>query len=321
MCNQKNNENLRLMRLDTNPFLVHLTLFTVAFIWAANYTIAKQVMPDFIMPYGFVFMRVVFAMCCFIVIHARFIREKIEIKDFGRLLLCSFFGVVINTLMFFKGLSLTAPINASLIMTFTPVIVLLVSVISLKEQLSIKKTLGVTIAGFAVFKLVTQPSDGIHFSFDLGSCLLLINAVSYALFLITLKPLTQQYHPLTVTKWTFIFGVIMTAPFGVGELIPVKWSMIPPSVWAAVLFVLICATVMTYMLTMIAIKFANPSVVGVYSYVQPVLATIIAVAAGADIITPQKVIFGLLIFMGVYMVSYNQMQQGQDVSKVSDRVS
>ncbi|MFN2302410.1 MAG: DMT family transporter, partial [Anaerolineales bacterium] len=148
---------------------------------------------------------------------------------------------------------------------------------------------------------------------NIGCLLLFLNAVSYGLHLVILKPITKKYSSLTIVKWNFIYGCIMVIPFGYREIIMVQWHAIPDTVWMSILFVIICATILTYLLTMWAIQFVNASVVGIYSYVQPFLASIIAISLGKDTLTSSKVIIGFFIFAGVYLVSYTDKKDESEI--------
>ena len=128
------------------------------------------------------------------------------------------------------------------------------------------------------------------------------NAIIYAYYLIIAKPLLHKYSPLTVIKWTFFFGGLLVIPFGFTELKEVQWQAIPNSIWSAIIFLIIGATFITYVLNAWALRNANATLVGAYIYLQPVLATIIAVSIGKDSLTLPKVLFSLLIFTGVYLV-------------------
>lgn len=292
--------------------IAHTALFFVALIWAANYTIAKIAMPEYIRPYGFVALRVLVASVVFVAIHALFVREKVEgLRDHATLMLCSLFGITINKLLFFKGLSMTSPINASLVMTMTPILVLTISVLFKSEKLTLSKATGICVASLGVFMLIFSGRQ-IHTVADLGAVLLLINSISYGIHLIILKPLAQKYHTITIMMWSFIYGVIFIVPIGYEELVGVDWASIPTDAWLSILFVVLAATLGTYFLTMWAISFVNASAVGVYSYVQPVLATLIAMAVGSDILTPQKSLFGVIILFGVYLVSKKESDAVKD---------
>jgi len=291
----------------------HLALFTVALIYGANYTIAKEVMNNgSIQPLGFILLRVISGFLFFTLIHRLFIREKVEKKDFGLLILCGLFGVAINQMFFFSGLELTRQINAALIMTVTPVIVLIASAILIGERVTFRKLIGVLFGGCGAVLLISfNKKIGFERSGMLGDIMILINATSYGIYIVLVKSLLRKYHPLTVVKWVFTFGLIAVFPFGIRQLGAVDWSLFTLPVWMAVLYVLIGTTILAYLLNIYALGTLNPSTVSIYIYLQPLIAAAIALYLGKDELTWVKIISGSLIFYGVYLVSIQKRQPSE----------
>ena len=283
----------------------HLALFAVALIYGANYTIAKEVMNNgSIQPLGFILLRVISGFLFFSLIHRLLIREKVEKKDFGLLMLCGLFGVAINQMFFFSGLELTRQINAALIMTVTPVIVLVASAILIGERITFRKLIGILLGGSGAVLLISFNKE---IDFDrsgrLGDLMILVNAISYGVYIVLVKSLLRKYHPFTVIKWVFTFGLIAVFPFGFRQLGAVEWSLFSFPVWTAVLYVIIGTTILAYLLNIYALGILNPSTVSIYIYLQPLIAAAIALYLGKDELTWVKFISGLLIFYGVYLVS------------------
>ena len=283
----------------------HIALFLVALIYGANYTISKVVLDDgYIQPLGFVLMRVISGVVFFTLVHRFFIKEKIKRKDIGKLILCGIFGVAVNQMFFFMGLKLTTPINASLIMTTTPILVLIISAIYIKEAVTLRKLLGVLIGASGAAMLILS---GGQLDFDkgkaLGDFLIFVNATSYGIYLVLVKSLIKEYHPITVVKWVFTFGIIFVFPFGFSALKTVEWSTFSIYIWLAVAYVLICTTFLAYLFNTYALRTLQASTVSTYIYLQPLLATIIALIFESDQLALFKVISGILIFVGVYLVS------------------
>ncbi|MFT5763069.1 MAG: drug/metabolite transporter (DMT)-like permease [Saprospiraceae bacterium] len=283
----------------------HIALFLVALIYGANYTISKVVLDDgYIKPLGFVLMRGICGLVFFTLVHRLFIKEQIKKKDIGKLILCGIFGVAINQMFFFMGLKLSTPINASLIMTTTPIIVLIVSAIYIKERITFRKLLGVLIGASGAIILILY-GEQVAFSKDraLGDFLIFVNATSYGIYLVLVKSLMKDYNPITVVKWVFTFGIIFVFPFGINQLTAVEWSTFSTHIWIAVAYVLICTTILAYLFNTYALKTVQAATVGIYIYLQPLLATLIAVIFESDQLVFLKVISGMLIFIGVYLVS------------------
>ena len=214
------------------------------------------------------------------------------------------FGVVINQEMFFAGLSITTPINAALIMIMTPILVFVISFFLSHEKATWQKVLGLVLGLSGA--LVILAGKGFNFSSNtlLGDLFILINATSYAIYLVIVRPLMKKYHPLTVVKWVFFFGLFPVTMFGLQQFNEIAWSSFAAQTWVAVLFIVICTTFLAYLLNMLALREVHSSVVGAYIYLQPIIATIISISLGKDHITFEKVLSAALIFSGVYLVSF-----------------
>ena len=286
-------------------YLAHIALFLVALFYAANYTVAKEVMPTYVPPFGFILLRVVFAVSVFWLLFAAFRGERMERKDLGRAALAGLLGVALNQLLFFKGLNWTYPIHASLLMTTTPILVLIAGAIILKERITLTKVLGIAIgAAGAILLLVNTkaPAGASASNMLLGDFLVFLNATSYAGYLVVVKPLMQKYSPLTVVRWVFTFGLLYVLPFGLPDMRVIDWDF-PVQIWYAIAFVLVFVTVAVYLLNGYALGRISASVVSTYIYLQPLLAALIAVLAGRDELTLIAVVSGALIFVGVFLAS------------------
>lgn len=287
-----------------HKYKVHGALTLVGLIYGANYSIAKEVMPTYIQPFGFTLLRVSAATLLFWLYHYWKGPEEVDLKkNLPRLLLCATLGVAANQLFFLKGLNLTSPINAALIMTVTPVLVLLASAVLLKERISLKKSLGIALGLTGAVLLVLQQSPNATNGGILGDVLIFMNAASYGIYLVLVKPLMQHYRAATIIKWVFLFGFFMVLPFGWGEFSSTDWANIPFPIWLAIFYVLVFTTFVAYLLNAWTLRYVNSSVVGIYIYLQPVFATILATMLGQDQLTLQKVFYSLFIFLGVYLVS------------------
>lgn len=284
-------------------------------LYGANYTIAKEVMPEFIQPFGFVLLRCLGAVSMFWTV-SLFVKEKLDLKDLPKLALCAVFGIVINQLMFFKGLSLTHPINAAVIMISTPILVLVMAAVIIKERITTKKALGIGIGMFGTL-LILVMGKTLSFGSDtfLGDILILVNASSYGVYLVLISPIMKKYHPITVIKWVFLFGLIMVLPFGYSEFSQIEWSSFPPHVVWATVFVVVGLSFFAYLFNISALKYVSPSVVSTYIYLQPIIASTIAITMGKDQLSWIKVASALLICLGVYLVSSKSKLQlaGKDM--------
>ena len=268
--------------------VAHLALLIANLIYGVNYTMAKIALPKYIKPFGFIFVRVAIAGSLFWLFHLT-IREKVKTKDLLRLAICGLFGVAINQLLFFQGLSMTTEINASLLMITTPILVLTLGHFLIGERITWLKMLGIFLGAGGAFLLIGFGKD---FSFGAstswGDILVLINATSYALYLVLVKPLMSKYHPLTVIKWVFLFGFIIVAIAGWRQFEQIEWSTFDWKVWSSVVYVVFGTTFLAYLLNIFALSRVQPSTVSVYIYSQPLVATLVSVSVGNDVLTPLR---------------------------------
>ncbi len=288
--------------MNTN-LKAHLAILGANVIYGVNYSIAKDVMPEYILPFGFIFCRVLGALLLFFAIGS-FIREKVDRKDLLKLAVCGFFGVAANQLMFFYGLNLTNPINAGIIMTSNPILVLIASAIILKTRITANKIFGITL-GIAGALIILLFKKGFAFGSDtiVGDAFIFLNALAYGIYLVLVKPLMSKYKPITVIKWVFTFGFIYVIPFGFFQANAIEWSTFNSEIWAKFLFVIIGTTFLAYLFNIYGLKRLSPSTVSTYIYLQPVIAAFFAISVGKDSFTWIKLIAAILIFSGVYLVS------------------
>lgn len=227
----------------------HLYLFLANLIYALSFTVAKDVVPHYIKPFGAIVIRVTVAGALFIGYKLAMEKEKVERRDYGLLILCGLFGVAINQLLFFKGLSITTPINAALMMTTTPILVLLLSGIFHDEKITWLKIAGVICgAAGAVLVILSGKEITRGSGQTMGDIFVLLNATSYAIYLVIVKPLMKKYHPITVITWVFIFGWFFVLPVGWSEFSAISWHVFPRHIWLELSFIVIFTTFFAYLL-------------------------------------------------------------------------
>jgi len=291
-------------------FWAHMALLAVALIYGANFIIAKSVMPDPIAPTSFIALRVIGACLLFWIVAAR----KIVIpqrEDWWRFVLCAITGVATNQLLFFNGLALTSPVNASIIMTSNPILVMVISALVLKQRITLNRAIGVMLgAAGAIALLALSNQDATRTSSLEGDVYILLNSVSYAFYLVMVKPLMQKYHPLDIVAWTFLIAIALVFPFGGMGLKAVSWSMLNSWQWFCVAFVIVCTTFLTYLFNILAIHRLSPTIASSYIYLQPVFAGIFALLLASVVerdytrdISWMKIGCALLIVLGVFLVS------------------
>ena len=274
-------------------------------IYGLNHTIAKGVMPGYIGAFGFVMLRVIGAAALFWIISIFGPKEKIDKKDYLRMLICAILGMGVNMLVFFKGLSLSTPINSAVLITTTPIIVLIMSALLIREKITQRKVLGIFIGligalGLIIFGTeIRQDAPNI----PLGNFLILMNSVFYGTYLILAKILISKYHPFTFMKWLFSLGILICLPFGFQEMAEIEWSLLPFDIIWRIAFVIIGTTFFTYLFNIFALTQLKASTLVAFIYVQPVLGILFAIAMGKDTLTTIKILAAVMVLFGVYLSS------------------
>jgi drug/metabolite transporter (DMT)-like permease len=304
-------------------WVAHLALFAVNLIYGANYIIAKGVMPKHVGPSGFILMRVFGALLLFVPL-LLFKFEKVARKDMVRMAICGLFGVCLNQLFFFEGLNLTSTIDASIIMTFNPILVLLLSAIILKDKITKQKSIGVAIGMVgAILLILSSAKSGANESGLLGNMFIFINAMSYGVYLVLVKPLMTKYKPVTVITYVFLWGslLVLCSPFAVSEFMEVEWAAVPDMMRWSILYVIVATTFFAYLLNIFALKLVSPAVSSSYIYLQPLIALLFTWMYGV-FISPENIAtkidlswdkgaYALLIFTGVFLISRRKNLLGQ----------
>ena len=298
--------------------IAHICLASAATIYGANYIIAKSVMPNPIGPNSFITLRVMGACLLFWIVA----RKRISIPDradWWRFLVCAVCGVATNQLLFFNGLALTSPVNASIMMTSNPIIVMIISAALLRQKITSMKVVGILLGAFgAVALLMLSVYDVSRQSSVKGDLFILINSISWAFYLVMVKPLMAKYHPMMIVSWVFLIGILLVLPFGGLGLKDIAWSALNSWQWFSVVYVIVFTTFLTYLFNMIGIHYLTPTVASAYIYFQPMLAGVFAFIFSYLLhrdftgdITWSKVLCTALIFCGVYLVSRSERRMNE----------
>ena len=291
-----------------NSLRVHAALFLVALIYAANYSLSKDVMPRYMGPFGIVTLRIVGAALFFAVIKY-FVAPHDKITgraDNLRALACGVLGIGVNQLLFFSGLNLTSPISASLLQTIAPIVVVIASAFLLKEKITLPRVLGIAVGmvGAGLLILGRNAQAATYPQGTLGNLFILANATVFGIYLVLSAPLMRKYHAFTVLARVFLVGAFIAVPFGWRNALHADYAHFPLLIWLEIGYMVVFLTILAYLLNNWALKYASPALLGVYIYPQPVLAVLIAVALGKDHLTWGKAGQAALIFVGVWLVSW-----------------
>lgn len=284
----------------------HLALLGANLFYGAGFSVAKSIMPAYIQPNGFILLRVVGASILFWISYffGKNFRVTIHKKDWKLFFLCALFGVALNQLLFFQGLSNTTPIHASLMMLSTPILVSIMSGFILKDKLYSWNYLGLAlgIIGAAILILLKE-NKTIASNIIQGDLFVFVNAVSYATYLILVKPLMAKYRPIIVIRWIFLIGTFMVIPFGWSDVNNIPWHNLQSNHYIAILFIVIGVTFFTYLWNIYALRYLSATITGAYIYLQPLFAALISILFLGEHLTITKTIAAILIFIGVFLAS------------------
>jgi len=282
----------------------HLALLAANIIYGVNYSVAKAVMPDQIKPLALVALRSISAALLFWMTSMFLPKERVNRKDLLYLFGCSFFGVVINQVLFLVGLNYTSPVNSSIIISTNPIFAFVFAAIILRENISLLKSVGLAIGLSGVLLLILQNgTPDVTSRTFIGDIYTLVNTISWALYTVIIKRMLERYHPVTVMKWTFTFGMFTTIPIGYSQWSTMDWSSVSLNGWLGIGFVVVFATYLGYLLISFGLRRLSPTIVSTYTYINPVIAAYLASLMGQDHIDFIMVLSSLLIFAGVFVVS------------------
>ena len=290
----------------SNRSLGFLAAFGATLIYGLNHTVAKNVMPVYIGPYAFILLRVIGASLLFWTVSLFVKSEKIDKKDWPRIILCSFLGMVINMLAFFKGLELSTPVNSSVMITLSPIVVFIFSAILLKEKIQSIKAFGITsgFVGALILVLYTSKTGENAPNIPLGNFLFIVNSFAYGLYLVLVKPLISKYNIITLLKWLFLLGVIMNFPVTISQFLEVEWTSLPlKEAVIPMVFVVVGTTFFTYLFNAYALTKLTASSLSSFIYLQPIVGIIFAISTKSDSLSLVSLAGMILIFIGIYLVT------------------
>lgn len=299
----------------------HLAIFVVNLLFGLNTPITKTILlSDYdISPLALTYFRYIGAAVAFWLAALVFRAPEASRKDILLFVLASVFGIVLNQTTFVVGLSTTSPVDASIVVTLTPIITMIFAAIFIKEPITTKKVVGVLIgcAG-ALLLILTSNTLGNAPRSLFGNMLCLLSCLSYGLYLTLFRNLIARNHPLTLMKWMFLFGTVMLLPFSYDSVIHVPYSSIPLDIYLRIGYVVLVATFLTYFLIPIGQVRIRPTTLTMYNYLQPVVTTLLAVYMGLDTFGWHKALAALLVFLGVYVVTKSKSRQQMEEQKLKE---
>lgn len=288
----------------------HWAVLGANLMFGINFSVVKMISPSHIGAFGLNLVRVVGTVFLFWLLWLlKPGKAGIDKADIPRFLLCSITGIAINQLMFIKGLTLTTPIHAALLILVTPVFILLIAFALKSEKITLLKTTGLTLGIGGAAILISGRTPGTTGSnILLGDILVIINAISYAFYYVLVKPLMMKYKPLHVIRWIFTFGLVLILPFTLGSFLQTKWSAFDWTHYAALAFVVLGATFFAYLFTIYGLQHLSASAAGAYIYLQPIFASVISMLFFREELHMYKIIAAIMIFSGVFLVNRKTSQ-------------
>lgn len=272
--------------------------------WGLMAPVSKLVLASAVTPLLLTDCRILGAAGLFWLTSAFTKREHVSTKDLLLLFFASLLGIVFNQGSFIFGLSLTSPINASIITTSSPILTLIIAAFYLHEPVSGKKLAGVFLGATGALVLILSGQQNDNGNGNLwGDLLCLFAQLSFSLYLVLYKGLTTRYSPITLMKWMFTYSSVCLIPFSFHEFLSADWPSLNKSVIIGLAAVVFCATFVSYLLIPLGQRYLRPTVTSMYNYIQPIVASIVAIYWGMDNFNILKVIAVILVFTGVFFVT------------------
>lgn len=290
----------------------HIAILATNLIFGLNTPTAKTLVPQWISPTALTLLRMSVAALIFWSIAFFLQREKVSRKDLITIFFGALFGLVGAQLSFAKALLYTTPVNISLIAAMTPVVVMLMAALFLKEPITFKKAAGVLSGVAGALLLILHTASGQYAPNNLlGNLLCVVNIITYGIYLIITRTVSQRYSPVTLMKWMFLFSAFISLPLGWNDL-PAAGAFsatAPAHVLWRLAYVVIMATGVAYFLVPLALKRIRPTTVSIYNNAQPLIASTVAILLGQDIFSWDKPVAALLVFTGVYLVTQSKAKE------------
>ncbi len=295
---------------DRRSITGHAAAFIAYAIFGFNIIVCKDLTSGHLIPpLGIFTLRSIVAGALFWLTSLFMPKEKIEKKDYIMIFAASMIGFLTCQLTFLVGIPHITPMDCSILTAMSPIYTMAIAALVIKEPITLQKAGGVAISFAGIIYLIVSrvaAPGGITESSPFGIFMIILNSLSFSMYLGIFKPLISKYSAVTFMKWIFLFSACVSAPLSMKGLIEVEWSSIPSIQYAELAYLIVCATFVTYFLIPVAQKRIRPTLVSMYSYIQPIIAIVISIVIGMDVITWQKVLAAGMVFGGVIIVSYSR---------------
>lgn len=294
----------------------HVALFSANVIFGINNPVSRTLMPEILSPYTLTFFRLSGGMLLFWTASLFIKKEKVPAKDILLLFFASLFALTLNQLPFFVGLSMTSPIDASIVVTMLPIVTMILAAIFIKEPITLMKAVGVLVGASGALLIVFNNHTAHAGDSNFWGNVVVFGAVtSFAIYLTLFKNLITRYSPITVMKWMFLFGFIVCFPFCYKPVMQTDFTLLSAGTYWRVGYVVLFATFLGYLLIPIGQKRLRPTTLSMYNYLQPIMASLVAIFIGIDSFGYEQALAGLLVFSGVYIVTQSKSRAQMEEEK------
>ena len=288
----------------------HLAAFVAYAIFGFNIIVCKDLTSGHLIPpLGIFTLRSLIAGGLFWIVSLFLPKEKVDKKDYIRIFAASMLGFLTCQVTFLVGIPHITPMDCSILTAMSPIYTMAIAALVIKEPITWQKAGGVAISFAGIIYLIISrvaAPGGVTESTPFGIFMIILNSLSFSMYLGIFKPLISKYSAVTFMKWIFLFSACVSTPLSLKGLIDVEWAAIPATQYAELAYLIICATFVTYFLIPVSQKRIRPTLVSMYSYIQPIIAIVISIAIGMDALTWQKVLAAAMVFGGVIIVSYSR---------------
>ncbi|MGM9767855.1 MAG: DMT family transporter [Candidatus Cryptobacteroides sp.] len=296
-----------------NKIAGHLACFTAYAIFGVNIILCKDLTSSrIISPVAIFTLRSIGAGAIFWLLSMFTANEKVPWKDLLKIFAASVLGFFLTQISFLMAIPDITPMDCSIVSSMSPIYTMFIAAIALKEPISLKKAGGVALSFAGIIFLIlnsTGTGSGAESTSIRGILLMIVNSLSFSLYLGLFKPVIQRYTVITFMKWIFLFSTLMSLPVSLGEILRMDYGLITPRLAGDLAFLIIGATFISYFLIPIGQKRIRPTLVSMYSYVQPIIAIAISIAIGMDTLSWQKILAAATVFTGVVLVSFSRSRE------------
>ena len=292
----------------------HLACFIAYAIFGINIIVCKDLTSSrLISPIALFGLRSLGAGLLFWLISYFLPKEKVDKKDFGKILMASLLGFFLTQVTFLMAIPDITPMDCSIVSSLSPIYTMFIAAYVLKEPITLRKAGGVAISFFGIIYLIMNSVTGTGGTIEtswVGILLMIANSLSFSLYLGLFKPVITKYSVITFMKWIFLYATLFSFPWTVSELRTFDYSLLTSTYLSELAFLIICSTFITYFLIPLGQKRIRPTLVSMYSYVQPIIAIVISIWVGMDTLSWQKLLAAAMVFGGVVLVNYSRSAKG-----------